>query len=229
MANELEEILKTYKQEKASGVRPATNSSLSQKPKPSYIAETVDKLDNMVYGKPSPVSNDVYSPERELELIKSGYKDAKVNATSMPSEILNEIMNNPIDTSLLAVNSEVDQVVEQLEGVRKSNDIWKKLEAEEKRKSNEAKKVSMVNESTGTQNTGIDYSMIKSIVETAIDERLSKINFRSLNEGLSRQSTPDLMVIRQTSDGKTMFIDSDNNVYECKMIPTGKKVNFRKK
>lgn len=232
MGTNLDEYLQAYKNEHRSEAKAApmrSDNTPVARPSNMFISESVDNLDNLVFGKPddTPMPG-VYSPEREMELIKSGYKGVQVNKGRLASEILNEVINNPIDPTPLAVDTAVDELAGRVAGIKKTNDILQKLEEEDKAKAEKRimeQRQAMPRPSAGS----IDYSLIKSIVESAIDEKLSKLNISSLNEGVSRQSSPDLMVIRQTSDGKTLFIDSENNVYECKMVPTGKKVNFRKK
>lgn len=232
MGNNLEEMLSAYKNERQAGAKAmpsVDNNRMASNPSMPFISESVDNLDNLVFGKPDEtVNTGVYSPERELELIKSGYKGVQINKGRIASEILNEVINNPIDPTPLAVDTAVDELAGRVAGIKKTNDILQKLEEVDKAK-NEKKIMEQRQAMPRSSAGGIDYSLIKSIVESAIDEKLSKLNISSLNESFSRTSTPNLMMIRQTSDGKTLFIDSENNVYECKMVPTGKKANIKRK
>lgn len=228
MAN-LTELLNAFKNEKAGGAKatPIGNGgrTMPKASEPQYISEDIDNLDNMVFGKPSgEINTGVYSPEREMEMIKSGYNGRQMNKSMVPAEILNEFVNNPIDTSALAVDTEVDAFANRLGGVQRSADILTKLEENDKKKAAE-KGISMQQTSSPAV-ASVDYGLIKTIIEKVIDEKLS--NFSMLNESIGRGNTPSLMIIKQTSDGQTMFIDSDNNIFECKMIPKGK-AKFTKK
>ena len=90
---------------------------------------------------------------------------------------------------------------------------------EDKEKENARK--AALNEAMQRGNTGIDYDAIRQIVETAV--RSLKDELRSeLNESVvhSRQNDVSLKAMKMGS--KFLFLDSDDNVYECQMVYKGK-------
>ena len=110
-------------------------------------------------------------------------------------------------------------------GIKNVNEIQKKLDEadKEKQKVNESLRPK-INEATN--GASIDYSLIKSIIESAIDEKLSTMK-QSINEAISHNAdnSGSLKVMKMGS--KFLFLDDEDNVYECKMQYVGK--NKKKK
>ena len=71
-------------------------------------------------------------------------------------------------------------------------------------------------------NASIDYELIKTIVESAIDKRLSEIK-TTLNESSVRQQTYVPSMKMMNFKDKFYFVDNDDNVFECEMKYKGKR------
>lgn len=228
MGTDLSELLSAYKQEKSGSkiAQPAPMRESYSMPSSNTISGSVDMLNNMVYGELTEADQPGgYDPKREMELIKSGYSGKKVNKSTVPNPIFEEMMQNPIDTSVFAVDEEVDKMAEKIAGIQKANKISQKLDEYDKSKM--AQKQTL-NENVAPRQTAgiIDYSLIKAIVSQAIDEKIELLRSSMVNEDLNHSSFPGLMMIRQTDDGKTLFMDSNNEVYEMRLVHKGKaKVN----
>ena len=104
--------------------------------------------------------------------------------------------------------------------VSKSTDIINQLDEMDKEK--EAKKA-LINEINRNASVNIDYSLIRTIVEEAVrsvkDEIRNELN-ESMNRNMSRMNG-NMLTAMKLSD-KFLFLDSDNNVFECQMVYKGK-------
>lgn len=189
---------------------------------------SVEHLTETVYGKdqlPGAQQGQTgYDARKDIEKLKGGLPMANISNSRMPSEILESIVRNPlIDTS--TADSAIDDFAERIaaSGISKSRDIMEKLDMEEgkQKKVNEVRQNSTVT----TGQSGIDYEMIKMIVEGAVEKKLNEMR-GTLNEGRDVGTQPKLTVMRLSDN--LMFMDSDNNVYECKMVYKGKS-KIRKK
>jgi hypothetical protein len=70
----------------------------------------------------------------------------------------------------------------------------------------------------------IDYGLIKSIVENAVKSMKNEIA-NELNESINRSNAQRYneasLKVMKMSD-KFLFLDSDNNIFECQMVYKGK-------
>ena len=103
-------------------------------------------------------------------------------------------------------------------GLQKSVNILQQLEEIDEQKSQKAS----LNEITN--NGGVDYGMIKMIVEKVIDEKFGDLS-SVLNESLRRVS-PGLSVM--SIKDKFLYLDDQDNIYECQMVYKGKNKKRKK-
>ena len=92
------------------------------------------------------------------------------------------------------------------------------LDEEDKEKENARK--AALNENIQHSMT-IDYGLIKSIVENAVKSLKEEIK-NELNESVNhnRQNDASLKVMKMAN--KFLFLDSEDNIYECQMVYKGK-------
>ena len=200
------------------------------------LEDQLKSLDEQVYGKyvPTEADNKVYSAEAEMERIKKRMNEgdkASVSVNSrVPKKILESFLENPcnLDTELYEdanMAALTKRLSGKMPGIKNVNEIQKKLDEadKEKQKVNESLRPK-INEATN--GASIDYSLIKSIIESAIDEKLSTMK-QSINEAISHNAdnSGSLKVMKMGS--KFLFLDDEDNVYECKMQYVGK--NKKKK
>ena len=211
LSKKADEIVKTNLSESPS----RTNAE-----KPSYVTrsnydEKIAELNEQVFGKYQK-PKDEYSAEEELERIK---KRSNENV-NISNPILQEVFNNPYDMNVDMVlndnNTQRKQLEEKLSkkygnGLEEAKEIFKTLE--EKDKQNAVLK--QQNESMTSLNTsgGVDYSLIKNIIEKAIDERLEKISNKiSLNENAQRNKSKTGIIMLGEN---FTFVDNEGNMYKC--------------
>lgn len=200
------------------------------------LEEQLKSLDEQVYGQYVPTEADkkAYSAEAEMERIKKRMNEgdkASVSVNSrVPKKILESFLENPcnLDTELYEdanMAALTKRLSGKMPGIKNVNEIQKKLDEadKEKQKVNESLRPK-INENTN--GVSIDYSLIKSIIESAIDEKLSTMK-QSLDEAISHNTdkSGSLKVMKMGS--KFLFLDDEDNVYECKMQYVGK--NKKKK
>ena len=73
--------------------------------------------------------------------------------------------------------------------------------------------------------SSVDYDLIRQIVESVVDEKLNGIT-SALNESVSHGS-PSLSVM-SIKNSKFLFLDDNNNIFECQMVYKGKNKAKRK-
>lgn len=185
-----------------------------------------EQLDNAVFGASDPsIKSNRYDPKEEMKRIEERRKEgAKIDysKSNIPKSILESIIKEPLDmpTSDAKMEALTERLSKKLpSGIGRSYEIQSKLE-------NTLPKASKVNEA-GTKamdhNGGVDYELIKMIVENVIDKKINSIQSALLTE--SKNDGASLKAMKMGN--KFLFLDNDNNVYECQMKFIGK--NKRKK
>lgn len=167
-------------------------------------------------------STSVYNAQDDLERMKSMKIDkTKLANSKLPDFIKESIVSNPLNVDPTLVDSKMTQFTEQLGqklGLQKSVNILQQLEEIDEQKSQKAS----LNEVTN--NGGVDYGMIKMIVEKVIDEKFGDLS-SVLNESLRRVS-PGLSVM--SIKDKFLYLDDQDNIYECQMVYKGKNKKRKK-
>lgn len=167
-------------------------------------------------------STGVYNAQDDLERMKSMKIDkTKLANSKLPDFIKESIVSNPLNVDPALVDSKMTQFTEQLGqklGLQKSVNILQQLEEIDEQKSQKTS----LNEVTN--NGGVDYGMIKMIVEKVIDEKFSDLT-SVLNESL-RHVSPGLSVM--SIKDKFLYLDDQDNIYECQMVYKGKNKKRKK-
>lgn len=205
----------------------ASEASVSERviPRQSVNAfvGNVDDLTETVFGKrliDDGSGQKPYDAKEEMEMIKSGMTTDKISLSKLPDAIKESIAKNPLIVT--QVDPKMDAFTAKLaavQGVQKAANIMNQLEEEDKEKENARK--AALNEVT-THAASIDYSLIKSIVENAVKSLKDDIK-NELNESINRTrvSNDNSLKVMKMSD-KFLFLDSDNNIFECQMVYKGK-------
>lgn len=219
------EISKKVDQQVASG-----NAQQPQQRKMN-LEEQLKTYDDQVYGQyvPSEEEKKQYSAEAEMKLIKeraSRSNNGYNHNTKVPNRILESILNNPceLDANMYEDNNMTEftkKLSQRIPGIKNVQDIQKKLEESDKQSQSTkiAEQKQIVN--TNGNSTVIDYSLIKAIVESVINEKLGNLKETLLSEGISHND--ELGNLKAMKMGnKFLFLDDNNNVYECQMKYIGK-------
>ena len=191
----------------------------------------IENYDQQVYGpiqKPilEQEEQEKYDARKEMEHLKEiqskgGRGAVNLEGRNIPQGIVESILNNPLD--LKPIDPRMDALEEKLKdnmpGIKAAANILERVEKQDK----EAK--AKINENIiqpQNQSVSVDYELIKTIVETAIDNKMSEMK-TSLNESVERgQNYVPSMKIMNFKD-KFYFVDNDDNVFECEMKYNGKK------
>jgi hypothetical protein len=204
------------------GIKSITSSP--SKKKPSTMVGSVEDLDSAVFGEVQK-SDSGYDAKEEMKRIQERYeKGAKINVdygnTKIPKQIIQSIIQNPLD--MPSVDPKMDAFTEKLkmslpESINRSYEIQSRLEKQDE------KQTPLVTE---TKTSSIDYEMIKLIVENAISKKMEEIKNTLLTESQNHlNQSPSLKAMKLGE--KFLFLDGDNNVFECQMKYIGK--NKKKK
>ena len=235
MANEaLQRMLEIGK--RADSMASSGNRQMISSAPKMNLEEQLQALDSQVYGKYMPTEEEMqkYSAEDEMKRIKermNGENKATVNVnTKVPKKILESFIENPCDLDAdLYEDANMVALTQRLKGkmpgVKNVAEIQRKLDEadREKQKLNESLKPKQVETSS---NSSIDYSLIKNIVESAIENKFSTIK-QSLTEAINRNADNNGTLKVMKMGSKFLFLDDEDNVYECKMQYVGK--NKKKK
>lgn len=171
--------------------------------------------------------NTPYDAKAEMKMIQAGIPQDKLQSSKLPSAIKEAIASNPLivtttDPKMDAFTAKLAAV----QGVQKAANIMNQLDEEDKEKENARK--AALNESLQRTSVSVDYNLIKSIVENAVkslkDELSSELN-ESINH--NRQNNTSLKAIKMGD--KFLFLDSEDNIYECQMVYKGKNKSKRQK
>lgn len=196
-----------------------------------YITGSVEFLDEQAFGKYVPQENDAdektWSPESELASLDSELTSKQFEASNLPDYIKESIRKNPlIDTSAAkaALQEVDDKLVSRMGGFEASKKILETLDAND-RKGRSRTAMPAMDETQYTEHvqpaSTVDYSVIKQIVEDVVTKKVSALRKSLLTEGVASGGGPTVSLLRL---GDTFtFLDSDDNVYECKMIYKGKR------
>lgn len=193
---------------------------------PTYSEAELGHLDEMVFGSTVNESVGGYDPKKEMELMSQPLPDNLDNCR-LPAAIKESIMRNPLtitstDPQLDAFAAKVAQKVGGSSGIEASASIINRLEEQDRQKTFNKKKT--VAEQKTAETGVIDYGLIKMIVEGAINEKLGEIK-GVLNESVGNASSPSLRAMKMAD--KFLFLDSEDNIWECQMTYKGK--NKKKK
>lgn len=217
----LEEKLAISKQqqqkiEKGIPLANGANGISNYTPISSTITGSVDDIDNAVFGE---VNNDLlskrYDAREEMKRIEERKEhggNVNYSHSKIPKSILNSIIKNPLD--MPSTDPKMDAFTQKLqeklpEGINRSYAIQNALEGKDKAKAIDEK----------SHSNSIDYEMIKMIVENAVEKKISELKGTLLTEGKENEGHS----LRAMKIGnKFLFLDNDNNVFECQMKYIGK-------
>ena len=192
----------------------------------------IENYDKQVYGpSPEPIlkenEEEKYDAQKEMEHLKEieahgGRSAVNLEGRNIPQGIVESILNNPLD--LKPIDPRMDALEEKLKnnmpGIKAAANI---LERVEKRDEEARTKIAeQIIQPKLNGNTGVDYELIKTIVENAINNKLSEIN-NTLNESVKRNQmyVPTMKMLNFKDN--FYFVDNDDNVFECVMKYKGKR------
>lgn len=212
---------------------------------PDDIDKLLESMEDDIHGPSVAVpQSQGYDPNAEMERIKKIQENGGMipqeyaQRSGMPRAIVESIMANPcnldpsiidsdprreeLDNKLIAkFGKGIGESVNPFDRVNEINDILDESDAQKVPQSK-----------TQTQNvaaggvSNVDYSLIKTIVSAVLDEKLEAIKKSLLTE--SARPMPNLANIKAVSmKDKVLFVDSNDDVYECTFIHRGK--NRKKK
>lgn len=195
------------------------------------LDEQVAQFDEMVYGDyQEPVSADgqTYVPKNADQLMDMMTKPLtmeNISGSKLPEAIKRSIISNPLVEQPLEdprMNELTEKLAKGIPGIQKSMQILNDLEKKdaEKKELNEERSVSTKQQGT------IDYNVIRTIIEEVVDEKLSKFA-PMLTE--SRGSNCGALSVMNIRNNKFLFLDDNDNIFECQMVFKGKNKARRKK
>lgn len=217
----LEEKLALSKEQQKKIEKGIKNAAPKPKQGPAKpIVGSIESLDEAIFGeyKPKNDGTDVYDANDEMKRIQERYEHgAKVDCSNIkiPKPILQSIINNPLN--MPSADPKMDAFTEKLrqampESINRSYEIQNKLEKQEKKP--------LVENAQRSHGSGIDYEMIKLIVENAVEKKLDSLKKTLLTESQSTGSGSTLKAMKLGE--KFLFLDESGNVFECQMKYVGK-------
>ena len=208
----------------------ASGSDITERMIPRQNVQTfvgnVDDLTEQVFGNrliDDGTGQPAYDAKAEMDMLKEGISQEKIQSCKLPSAIKEAIARNPL--VMTPVDPKMDAFTAKLaavQGIQKTESIINQLDERDKEIEN-ARKATIAENIQRTDVT-IDYGLIKSIVENAVKSMKNEIA-NELNESINRSNAQRYneasLKVMKMSD-KFLFLDSDNNIFECQMVYKGK-------
>lgn len=232
MSNSIERMLEINNRIEKGNIAPKKSSNSGQRVASQQdLDKLIESYDQQVYGpSPKPIlkegEQEKYDAQKEMERLKEieahgGRSAVNLEGRNIPRGIVESILNNPLD--LKPIDPRMDALEEKLKdnmpGIKAATNILERVE-----KRDEEARAKIAEQIIQPQNTtaAIDYELIKTIVESAIDRKLSELT-NSLNESVNRGQTyvPSMKILNFKDN--FYFVDNDNNVFECEMKYKGKR------
>lgn len=224
MAN-VQNILNAAKKQKGGGAKKAHKQVSEQ----AITASSVEDLDNLFTQPtqggvenldytlyPNGTERKVYDANEEMRELKEGFDYSKVNS-KMPAAILRSVISNPLD---MPISSDVETQIMNEELQNRTVDIIDKLEVRDRgARVQSSENAGQRAPQPIMESEQRDYQGVESSPSMAdIAKRLARIEklLASQNGG------SDLRLMRIGENSTFMFMDSDNNVFECTMKYKGK-------
>lgn len=219
----LEEKLALSKEQKQimeNGIKAVQHKQARTVSSNSPIVGNLDDIDKAVYGEVEKTSG--YDPHEEMKRIKERREHGDsidYSHSKLPRQIIESIAANPLDMTV--VDPKMDAFTEKLKqtlpnSFNRSYEIQEKLEKQDRQELNEVQG----NNNTTPASVNVDYELIKTIVESVVDKKINELKKGMVNENLSYGSNSSLKAMKLGE--KFLFLDSDNNIFECQMKYIGK-------
>ena len=218
----LEEKLALSKEQKQimeNGIKAVQHKQARTVSSNSPIVGNLDDIDKAVYGEVEKTSG--YDPHEEMKRIKERREHGgsiDYSHSKLPRQIIESIAANPLDMTV--VDPKMDAFTEKLKqtlpnSFNRSYEIQEKLEKQDRQELNEVQ-----GNNNASASVNVDYELIKTIVESVVDKKINELKKGMVNENLSYGSNSSLKAMKLGE--KFLFLDSDNNIFECQMKYIGK-------
>lgn len=184
----------------------------------------LESLDREVFGELKTVydtdGRPVYSADEEMKRIKQGLPKDLSNC-KLPDVIKESIISNPLITTSVdpKMDSFTEALAKKIPGVQKVASIMNQLDETDRQKEETAK--ATLNENIQHTAVSVDYSLIKNIVENAVKSLKDELR-NELNESVHRSMQNNSPIKAMVMTDKFLFLDSDDNIFECQMVYKGK-------
>lgn len=219
----LEEKLALSKEQKQimeNGIKAVQHKQTRSVSSNSPIVGNLDDIDKAVYGEVEKTSG--YDPHEEMKRIKERREHGgsiDYSHSKLPRQIIESIAANPLDMTV--VDPKMDAFTEKLKqtlpnSFNRSYEIQEKLEKQDRQELNEVQG----NNNATSASVNVDYELIKTIVESVVDKKINELKKGMVDENLSYGSNSSLKAMKLGE--KFLFLDSDNNIFECQMKYIGK-------
>lgn len=196
------------------------------------LDEQVSQFDDMVFGDyQEPVMGDgnVFVPKTATQMLdimeKNPITMENITGSRLPDAIKRSIISNPLieqPTEDPRMNELTEKLAKGMQGIQASKKILNdldKIDAEKKELNEERISRQKVH-------GNIDYEVIRSIIEEVIDEKFTKFA-PMLTE--SRGTDCGALSVMNIKNNKFLFLDDNDNIFECQMVFKGKNKAKRKK
>lgn len=230
MSNSIEKMLEISNRiEKATNNKqPVQKKTVSQ----HDLDMLIENYDQQVYGPVTETKQEdepKYSARAEMERLKEieangGRSAVNLEGRNIPRNIVESILNNPLDMPPV-VDSRMtaleEKIAEKHGGIQKAVDVMKRVDKKDAEA--KAKLTEQLQPKTNIVSTTVDYELVKTIVESVLDKRLSELK-EVINESHTTNTNTYVPSMKMLSfKDNFFFVDNDDNVFECVMKYKGKR------
>lgn len=246
----LQNMLNAAKKQKVEGNNMPQQQAGPRMPKQQMQEEAIygdiDSIDEMFFGAPTDdgmelyeqypngEARKVYSAEDEMEAIKNGTMSYNAGNSKMPRQILESIINNPLEVSPIEGTASQEIMDEGLQN--RTLDIIDKLDSRDRKgksyvQENRHQQQQMMTEPQQVympkqqpqQLNGYNFSIneLASLIEGIVDKKFRQYGAGMLTESRNGSvAAPKVGIMTIGENFK--FMDETGNVYECTMKYIGK-------
>lgn len=177
------------------------------------LDEQIAQWDEQVFGAYQENGDkEEYSADKEMERIKQRTNEnVKLNITN---PILQEVFNNPyeMDVEKILEDPNMKILEDKIKGANFKGGISAAKEITETLEKVDKQKIEEKNNKQFT-NGNIDYSLIKNIVESVLDEKLTSLTKQILSENTNHNKGNKTSMIMLGEN--FTFVDTEGNMYKC--------------
>lgn len=174
------------------------------------------------FGGTSRANDKPYDAYADAERMAKGLP-ADLSNCKLPPAIIESIRRNPLILSnpeTSATDAFANSLADRLPGLKAAQDIIADYERKDE-DSRVSAAASQMMEQKNNAGGGINYEILKLIIENAVDKSVEK-HLKSLTEGVNRAGSPASELSVMKIGKKFLFLGSDDNVWEASLRLVGK-------
>lgn len=238
MANDYSSALEIFKDLQRNGATDANYTTAAPMMSDTTVSSDIDSLNEKVFGAASEsldqgmagqkILNQVLHEVKTGQLSEETQERLKANlrTSKLDPAIIQSFLSNPLINENVGgddIDAFMQKNIQKNKNIMASQQINEKLEARDAKKIQEQQKLNPKPQVTAP---AVDMNELAALMESIIDKKLGEYfaKTRQLTESQARQmpSPSAVKAVQLKEDGSFLMVDSEDNVYECRLTYKGK-------